>query len=724
MVPDRAKEPVKMARQHILLIDSDERSLRVMEVSLRQAGHGVSSSSDGELAWEKIRDEQPALIISELDGIGALSGMELCARLQESELTRSIPFIFLTKSSSPENRAQALQAGADDFLSKPVYMGELLSRVKLLLQRQARASLTEGSREQFFGRLEETGMVDLLRIIESSAQSGKSGRLVVEHRGRRGELWFEDGQIVDAESGARRGEEALYRLLTWEKGQFEIHFEPIQRPQKIRSPMERILNEGLRRVDTWARICEQLPDLNTVFRVDSSATRERQGEFAEETNSLLALFDGKRSALDILDESVSNDIDTLSMISQLYFESIIYEVRSRYDQDEPEPLFVEGESVGFTPLPQSALSEDRLPKPEDLDDFNEVFTPETEAQIATPPPPPPPEEAGFPATAGLPPPIQDELLRTPAPEEREVGQDLLQDLYQSAALDLEEVPPPPPPPGALDDDENPLFAEGQFDEDSQDFFERIGEEESDDFSDLIGEERAGISRSMLLTLLLVIGGVGGLAAFFVLRDTVTPLETELDLEQIIRWHSREIRGRDELNLHDFSPEDPIPRLAASWESEVEEETNARPELLPPELTQALQGRGRASRARARGASYSSLLREGDALLAERRVPEAIERYLSALRQKPRSTVAMVKLAEAYTDMQNHDAALAVARKAVQTDAQSKRAYLFIGSAYQGLRRPLEAVSAYESFLRLEPDGALADEIRRVLEGIRREQGEQ
>ena len=82
-----------MARQHILLIDSDERSLRVMEVSLRQAGLSVSTARDGESAWAKIESERPALLISEIGGLGSLAGFALAERLPWRDM-RAVAYVL------------------------------------------------------------------------------------------------------------------------------------------------------------------------------------------------------------------------------------------------------------------------------------------------------------------------------------------------------------------------------------------------------------------------------------------------------------------------------------------------------------------------------------------------------------------------------------------------------------------------------------------------------
>ncbi len=81
--------------------------------------------------------------------------------------------------------------------------------------------------------------------------------------------------------------------------------------------------EGMRRVDEWGRLLEALPALTTVFEVDSEELLERLNEIPDELNSILRLFDGKRTLMQVVDESPFEDLSTLSTISKLYFEGLL-----------------------------------------------------------------------------------------------------------------------------------------------------------------------------------------------------------------------------------------------------------------------------------------------------------------------------------------------------------------------------------------------------------------
>src|SRR5205823_11381557 len=81
--------------------------------------------------------------------------------------------------------------------------------------------------------------------------------------------------------------------------------------------------EGMRRVDEWGRLLEQLPPLSTVFEVDHAQLLERLNEIPDELNGILKLFDGKRTLLDVVDGSPFEDLSTLSTITKLYFEGLL-----------------------------------------------------------------------------------------------------------------------------------------------------------------------------------------------------------------------------------------------------------------------------------------------------------------------------------------------------------------------------------------------------------------
>ena len=77
--------------------------------------------------------------------------------------------------------------------------------------------------------------------------------------------------------------------------------------------------EGMRRVDEWGRLLEQLPPLESRFDVDDSELRERLSEIPDEINAILRLVDGERTLMGIVDSSEFGDLETLNIVSKSIF---------------------------------------------------------------------------------------------------------------------------------------------------------------------------------------------------------------------------------------------------------------------------------------------------------------------------------------------------------------------------------------------------------------------
>ncbi len=175
------------------------------------------------------------------------------------------------------------------------------------------------------------GVVDLIQTFELGRKSGVA-RL---HNGpNEATIYFKDGKVIDAVHGKLVGEEAVYRCLLWTGGSFDVDFEPIDREEVILSSSQGLLMEGMRRVDEWGRLLEQLPPLETTFRVDSEQLAERLNEIPDELNGILRLFDSHRTLMDVVDESPFEDLSTLSTITKLYFEGLLV-ISENVDQVVP-----------------------------------------------------------------------------------------------------------------------------------------------------------------------------------------------------------------------------------------------------------------------------------------------------------------------------------------------------------------------------------------------------
>ena len=119
-------------KQRILVVDDEPQLTRVLRRSLMAKGYDVRIAGDGEFALQTFHDWPPALVITDL-AMPNLSGLELCRRLRA---TSDVPIIVLSVRGEEQTKVQALDAGADDYVTKPFGMDELLARIRAALRRQ------------------------------------------------------------------------------------------------------------------------------------------------------------------------------------------------------------------------------------------------------------------------------------------------------------------------------------------------------------------------------------------------------------------------------------------------------------------------------------------------------------------------------------------------------------------------------------------------------------
>ena len=119
-------------KQRILVVDDEPQLTRVLRRSLMAKGYDVRIAGDGEFALQTFHDWPPALVITDL-AMPNLSGLELCRRLRA---TSDVPIIVLSVRGEEQTKVQALDAGADDYVTKPFGMDELLARIRAALRRK------------------------------------------------------------------------------------------------------------------------------------------------------------------------------------------------------------------------------------------------------------------------------------------------------------------------------------------------------------------------------------------------------------------------------------------------------------------------------------------------------------------------------------------------------------------------------------------------------------
>ncbi|HRI54999.1 MAG TPA: response regulator, partial [Pseudomonadota bacterium] len=291
----------------VLIVDGDTRSLRLLEVSLKQAGYRVGTATSGLDALGQLEVEVPDILLVDT-AIGEVDGFALYARLQQRPEWAHLPFIFLLDGEDATQKLRAVQLGVSDFLTKPVFLKEALSRVELLLEKQAQrgdgpaGKAPTSGRARFAGALSGTALLDLLQTMELGRKSGiaycQSGR------GQRAVVYFSGGVVVDAELGRLRGTEALYRILTFQGGEYRVELLTVVRPARMEMSTPGLLMEAMRFLEEWNRLCAALPPLTSALApatLGGAAGALRPEALSVELREVLQLFDGQRSVLDVLD---------------------------------------------------------------------------------------------------------------------------------------------------------------------------------------------------------------------------------------------------------------------------------------------------------------------------------------------------------------------------------------------------------------------------------------
>jgi CheY-like chemotaxis protein len=205
-----------------LLIAEDNPMVRDLVAKGLEHICDVTLANDGADALLKVVDEPPDVILCDYNMPG-LNGRQLFEKIRGREATRHIPFVFMASRSDIEERLRPLVEGAEDFIAKPFLLKDLVRSAKKVVDRLLLEKLQkQASRPGVIqGRLEEMSMTDLLQSLEMGQ---KSCRLQVRKGNERGELFFASGQCRDAKIGTVSGDDAVYKVIMWTEGEFEIDF--------------------------------------------------------------------------------------------------------------------------------------------------------------------------------------------------------------------------------------------------------------------------------------------------------------------------------------------------------------------------------------------------------------------------------------------------------------------------------------------------------------------
>src|ERR1700687_2820062 len=120
-----------MSEGRILVVDDDPQIRRVMKVTLTGQGYEVDDARDGEAALERLSEERFDLVLLDMNMPG-IGGLETCRSVRRHS---DIAIVMLTVRNTESDKVEALDAGADDYITKPFKTSELLARIRAVLRR-------------------------------------------------------------------------------------------------------------------------------------------------------------------------------------------------------------------------------------------------------------------------------------------------------------------------------------------------------------------------------------------------------------------------------------------------------------------------------------------------------------------------------------------------------------------------------------------------------------
>ena len=182
------------AAGRILVVDDEAKNVEVISRLMRRLGYDVLTATSGELALESVARHKPDLVLLDVNMTG-IDGFEVCRRIKSDAGTRLIPVILITGLNATTDRVRGIEAGADDFLTKPPVIAELEARVRSLTRLK-----------QYTDELEtaESIILTLGLTIESRDPytQGHCERVARYAAALGARLGLDDGQLVALHRGA------------------------------------------------------------------------------------------------------------------------------------------------------------------------------------------------------------------------------------------------------------------------------------------------------------------------------------------------------------------------------------------------------------------------------------------------------------------------------------------------------------------------------------------
>ena len=233
----------------LLVVDDNPMVLAMLQQALTPLAL-VTTATDAADALLKAVDDVPDLLVCDYRMPG-MDGRQLVEKLRSRPATANFSTVLMASKVDIAERLSP-QDAADDYLEKPFFLKDATRRIKRTIDRIALEKLAKTAPKDGVvrGSLSQMNVIDLMQSLEMGR---KSCQLSLSHEGDKCEVFFAEGQVKHATYGALVGDEAVFKVLRWTGGNFQLDFEGKTGKETTQLNTQGLLMEGLRLLDESAR---------------------------------------------------------------------------------------------------------------------------------------------------------------------------------------------------------------------------------------------------------------------------------------------------------------------------------------------------------------------------------------------------------------------------------------------------------------------------------------
>ena len=233
----------------LLVVDDNPMVLGMLQQALSPMAK-VTTATDAADALLKAVDDVPDLLLCDYRMPG-MDGRQLVEKLKSRPATANFSTVLMANKADIAERLSP-QDAADDYLEKPFFLKDAMRRVKRMIDRIAleKMAKTAPSDGVVRGSLSQMNVIDLMQSLEMGR---KSCKLSLSNQGDKCEVYFAEGQVKHATYGSLVGDPAVFKVLRWTGGNFQLDFDGKTDKETTQLNTQGLLMEGLRLLDESSR---------------------------------------------------------------------------------------------------------------------------------------------------------------------------------------------------------------------------------------------------------------------------------------------------------------------------------------------------------------------------------------------------------------------------------------------------------------------------------------